>query len=381
MKRASTVCMLFALAACGGGATAATELQAPHGFILETIASIRGARELAPLPNGDLLVGSSGSNIYIIAHADARTKPDAPSVFATVDDSDAAGIAFDPSSSTIFVGSNHGVYAIPYSSDERSAHRVTKIASVRTRVDTGHSTTSVAVANGVVYASVGSSCNACTETDPTRATIQQMNRDGSKMTPKAVHIRNAIALAVDPGTHHLWAGDAGQDELPQGHPYEFFDDVTAREGIVNYGWPACEENHQNYDSGANCANVAVPIVELPAYETLVGAAFYPETISGPFAFPHAYRGGAFVAAHGSWHQIDGRYASMPQVVFVPISGGKPRTPVDWKNPTTQWTPFLTGFQKGDGVTRVGRPTGVAVGALGSLFVADDDAGAVYRIRP
>jgi len=30
---------------------------------------------------------------------------------------------------------------------------------------------------------------------------------------------------------------------------------------------------------------------------------------------------------------------------------------------------------------VGRPSGIAVGAQGSLFLADDGNGAVYRIRP
>jgi glucose/arabinose dehydrogenase len=43
--------------------------------------------------------------------------------------------------------------------------------------------------------------------------------------------------------------------------------------------------------------------------------------------------------------------------------------------------FVGGFQLADGVTRIGKPTGIAVGAQGSLFVADDVNGMVYRIRP
>jgi glucose/arabinose dehydrogenase len=125
----------------------------------------------------------------------------------------------------------------------------------------------------------------------------------------------------------------------------------------------------------------VPLVELPAYETPIGAAFYSSQASGAYVFPQAYRGGAFVAAHGSWHQVNGAYAAIPQVVFVPMNAGTPQLPVDWSNPNAQWKPFLTGFQKSDGITRIGRPTGVAVGSQGSLFVADDGAGAVYRIRP
>ena len=65
----------------------------------------------------------------------------------------------------------------------------------------------------MLYVSVGSSCNNCQpELDPTRATIQQMQLDGSGVTPRAEHIRNAIALATSPQSGALWAGVAGQDE-------------------------------------------------------------------------------------------------------------------------------------------------------------------------
>ena len=98
--------------------------------------------------------------------------------------------------------------------------------------------------------------------------------------------------------------------------------------------------------------------------------------SGAHAFPQQYRGGAFVALHGSWHIPP----VPPRVVFVPMRGDDPSTPVDWSNPEAQWQPVVTGFQQWDGM-RVGRPTGIAVGPDGSLFIADDAANVVYRVRP
>jgi glucose/arabinose dehydrogenase len=68
------------------------------------------------------------------------------------------------------------------------------------------------------------------------------------------------------------------------------------------------------------------------------------------------------------------------VVFVALSGDRPKTPVAWNDPSVQWQQFVGGFQLESG-ERIGRPTGVAVGPEGSLFVADDKAGAIYRIRP
>ena len=351
------------------------------GLRIQTIAQINSARELAALPNGDLLVGTSSSNVYLVPNAESSGAAGKPLVFASMPESDAAGVTFDASSCTIFVGTTNGVYSTAYGDGDTSARTMTKIASVRTSSSGGHETTSVAVSNGTLYASVGSSCNSCTESDPTRATIQQMHLDGSSMSSRAVHIRNAIALTVNPQTGAVWAGDAGQDDLPIGHPYEFFDDVSSHAGTADYGWPQCEENHQSYGSGANCANMDVPLVELPAYSTIIGAVFYPQSASGTYALPSTYRGGAFLAAHGSWHQINGRFAAAPQVVFVPMNGDTPQRAVNWSDPTKQWSAFVSGFQRSDGVTRIGRPTGLAVGSQGSLFIADDAAGAIYRIRP
>jgi len=59
-----------------------------------------------------------------------------------------------------------------------------------------------------------------------------------------------------------------------GHPYEFFDGVTTHAGVADYGWPECEEDHNPFNSGADCSSTVAPLVEFPAYSTLIGAAFY-----------------------------------------------------------------------------------------------------------
>jgi glucose/arabinose dehydrogenase len=374
-----------AAAAPSGGAGApapkpAAGLTVPTGLHIETIASVPGARELAAAPSGDLFVGTTGSKVYIVQ--DAEGTASSPHVFADVGDAPAAGVALSTQNGALYVGTEFGIYRIPYRTGDASAQsKPQKIASVRTGGGTGHSTTSVAVAGNTLYASVGSSCDACTETDTTRATIQQLGLDGSGMRAKAVRIRNAIALTVNPATGTLWAGNAGQDSLPQGHPYELFDAVNAHGGVADYGWPDCEENNHAYRTGADCSKTVVPRVEFPAYETAIGAAFYPSNPTGAHAFPAQYRGGAFVALHGSWHTPDGCNVR-PRVAFVPMNGDTPQKAVDWADPNAQWSDFISGFQPGcSASTRIGRPTGVAVGPQGSLFVADDQTGNIYRIRP
>jgi glucose/arabinose dehydrogenase len=133
---------------------------------------------------------------------------------------------------------------------------------------------------------------------------------------------------------------------------------------------------------ADCSHTVVPHVELPAYSTIIGATFYPSSMSGAHVFPSAYRGGLFLTAHGGAHtDADGGFSTPPRVVYVPMNGDTPVTPVNWGDPTKQWTDFVTGCQLADGVTRVARPSGITVGRDGSLFLADDLNSTVVRIRP
>jgi glucose/arabinose dehydrogenase len=349
-------------------------LTVPAGFTIERIATVEQARELTVAPNGDLFVGTSRNAVYVVPDALGNAAP--AKVFVELSDHPVAGVTID--GERMYLGAQFGVYELPYRSGDRTARaQPRKIESVRTSgVARDHFTTTVVVANKLLFTSVGSSCNNCDpDLDATRATIQQADLDGTGMTVKARHIRNAIALAVDPATGVLWAGVAGQDELPHGHPYEMFDPVTLHSGVADYGWPYCYENHQAVGSH-DCSGQTVARVVFPAYETPIGATFYPEHPTGAHAFPEAYHGGAFVTLHGSWHQPP----VPPRVVVVPMNGDTPKTPVNWDDPTTQWKDFVSGFQNASG-QRLARPTGVAVAPDGTLFVSDDEDGGILRIRP
>ncbi|HEY0613169.1 MAG TPA: hypothetical protein VGC96_00955 [Candidatus Elarobacter sp.] len=358
-------------------------LRVPAGFLVSKIASIGGARQLAALPNGDLIVGTNGSTVAIVPNAESSGVTGSPQTFANVGDAPAQGVAFG--GGFVFVATQHGVYRIPYTTGATSGS-ATKIASLRTGSVAPnsdgdiHVTSSVTVSGSALYVGVGSSCNACAETDATRATVQRLALDGSGMTTQARRWRNPIAMATDPATGTVWAGGAGQDSIAQGHPFEFMDPVSSRAAGADYGWPDCEENQVAYKSGVNCSSVVVPALEFPAYSTLIGAAFYPAGQSGSYAFPAPWRGGLFVGVHGSWHAVNNVPADPPHVAFVPFAAGMPARAVSWSNPVAQWDDFFNGFQDASG-SRIGRPTGVAVGAQGSLFVADDASAAIYRIRP
>lgn len=384
----------------------------PSNFYGNTIAQITSPRQLVALPNGDLLVGSRANNsdgsstVFLVPNAEAPGATEHPVAFVSVPDTQAQGITYAPAANAIYIATTNAVWMVPY----RVGDLVARSAPARiVRVRTGaiapnsdgdvHSSTSVTASSNALYIGVGSSCNACTEVDPTRAVVLRTDLSGAGMTTVATRLRNAIALAIDPSTGTLWAGGAGQDCLvpapartcaaqddayKSGHPFEYIDPVTTHgAGPADYGWPDCEENHTAYTAGAICTGTVVPQVIAPAYSTMIGATFYPKAPAGTYAFPAAYGGGLFATLHGSWHESsNGVPIAAPDVIFVPLVGDRPVTPVDWSAPKAgaQWTSFVDGFQNTDG-TRYGRPTGIAVGSQGSLFIADDATNTIMRVRP
>jgi glucose/arabinose dehydrogenase len=390
----------------------------PANFYGETIAAgLSAPRQLVALPNGDLLAGSNDKSniVYIIPNAEAKGAAGTPHVFVTLPNGAAQGVAIDPSHNNLYVATNQSVWRVPYHAGDTSepTSAAVEVAKLRRGIVAPnsdgdvHFTSSAAVTATTLYVGVGSSCNACTESDPTRATIQQIDVSTLAQSTKAVRFRNALAVTVNPATGTVWAGGAGQDGLMpmngaivlgvsdprQAHPYEFFDPVSLRAGVPDYGWPVCEENDHLYNPqntpGASCTSSTngaqkdvVPAVVFLAYSTVIGATFYPLVQTGTYAFPSGYHGGAFVAMHGSWHEdASGRPLSQPDVAFVPMSGDVPSTAVNWNDSTAQWSSFLYGFQDTSTGNRLGRPVGLAIGPQGSLFIADDFAGTIYRIRP
>src|SRR5690242_4147706 len=88
-------------------------------------------------------------------------------------------------------------------------------------------------------------------------------------------------------------------------------------------------------------------------------------------FPSAYKDGAFVAFHGSWNR-----APEPQggynVVFQPLADGK------LSGPFVVFADGFAGAVKQPGQA-AHRPTGLAVGPDGSLYIADDQGGRICRV--
>jgi glucose/arabinose dehydrogenase len=203
----------------------------------------------------------------------------------------------------------------------------------------------------------------------------------------ATGIRNAEGFAIDAGGR-IFVTMHGRDQLHANWPALYKPEeeamLPAEEVLLlrhagDYGWPECYYDgiqgklvlapEYGGDGGKQlwpCATKIAPIAAFPAHWAPNGMALYDKQ-----QFPSRYRNGVFIAFHGSWDR-----APYPQggynVVFQALAGDQA---------SGRCEIFADGFA--GAVQAPGqalhRPSGVAVGPDGSLYVSDDIRGRIYRI--
>jgi glucose/arabinose dehydrogenase len=217
-----------------------------------------------------------------------------------------------------------------------------------------------------MYVTVGSGSNVDTGEDPRRAAINRYNPDGSGHEIYASGMRNVIGLRWYPGTDVLWAATQERDALGDDLVPDYFTHVI-QGGF--YGWPYAyfgpNEDPRNKGQRPDLVRkTIVPDVNLGSHVAVLDAIFYTGT-----QFPAEYRGGAFLAFHGSWNRSKRVGQS---VAFLPFKDGKPAGPV---------RQFLTGWMLSPDSRDVwGRPVGLIQMPDGSILVSDDGGKKIWRIR-
>jgi len=260
-------------------------------------------------------------------------------------------------------------------------------------------------AQGNLYVDLGSATNACqgqnrmpnssgiqpcTELE-TRAGIWRYdaNRTGQRFTPAerfATGLRNGEGIAFD-AAGRIFATQHGRDQLAENWPNLYTPEQGANEPAeelvqlepgADYGWPYCyfdltqqklvlaPEYGGDGKKVGLCAEKRGPVAAFPAHWAPNDLVLYDGQ-----QFPAAYRGGAFIAFHGSWNR-----APFPQgdynVVFQPLANGEPTGP---------YVVFADGFAgafKEPG-RAAHRPSGLAVGPDGALYITDDAHGRIWRV--
>lgn len=224
--------------------------------------------------------------------------------------------------------------------------------------------------DGMLYVSVGSTCNACDETDPQHATMLRMRPDGSEREIFASGLRNTIGFAWHPETQELWGLDHGIDWLGNDDQPEELNRITWRS---KYGWPYIYADGRENPQDEPPAEISVeawrrastsPVLTYTAH-----SAPMQMTFGTAGSLPDEYDGDAFATMRGSWNR---KPPSGYEVVRIDFEDGKP----------VAIEPFLSGFvrEEGGGHGYLARPVGLAMTEDGSMLVGDDSNGIIYRVR-
>jgi glucose/arabinose dehydrogenase/mono/diheme cytochrome c family protein len=220
--------------------------------------------------------------------------------------------------------------------------------------------------------------------------LYDANETGQKFSPAerfATGLRNGEGIVFD-SSGRIFATQHGRDQLSQNWPNLYTPEQGANEPAeelvllergADYGWPECyfDDVQQKLvlapeyggDGGKTigvCAQKQGPIASFPAHWAPNDLLYYHGQ-----QFPAAYDGGVFIAFHGSWNR-----APFPQggynVVFQPLANGKP---------SGKYVVFADGFA--GAVKEPGqaahRPSGLAIGPDGALYISDDQRGRIWRV--
>jgi glucose/arabinose dehydrogenase len=352
------------------------QLQVPTGFKIEQYAAgFRDPRVLMTAPNGDIFVSESRADqIKVMRDKDGDGKPEQTEIFTEDQLNKPFGIAFyppGPEPQYLYVANTDGVIRFPYRNGDLKARGSAEKLGVKLSPGGllrggGHWTRDLVFSpNGKkMYVSVGSrSNNSDSAAEADRARIFEFNPDGSGQKVYAWGIRNAVGIAIRPGSDELWMSTNERDGLGDNLVPDYISRV--RPGGF-YGWPWFYlGNHQDPRHKGKHPELAghaiVPDVLLQSHSASLNLCFYDGK-----QFPAEYRGDIFAALHGSWNR---NRRTGYKIIRVPLDHGKSRG---------EYEDFVTGFVTPTGDVW-GRPVGLTVAQDGSLLFSEDGHGTIWRV--
>lgn len=416
-----TILLTLAVVSCGEGEKKETEetglkispdnagIKVPEGFgVIEVADSLGAPRHIAVNSRGGIYVKLrqpvDGKGILYLEDTDGDGIADSKTGFGNYG---GTGIYLDDTH--LYASSDEEVFRYPLTGDQV----VVDTATVDT-VITGliarrsHATKSFTLdGKGNLYVNIGAYSNACQEEDRTLGspgmkpcpildsaggiwmfrtdkTLQSYG-DGLRY---ATGLRNVVGLDYNKSTDQLYVTQHGRDQLntlfPDLYDQEASADLPAEtlyainEGD-DAGWPYIYYDHLKKekilspeyggDGEQTAGEDAIdPIVAFPAHMAPNALLFYTGDM-----FPERYRNGAFIAFHGSWNRAPEKQEGY-YVAFVPFENGAV---------AGDWEVFADGFAGQDTIyspdEAAHRPTGLAQGPDGSLYVSDDSGGTIFRI--
>jgi Raf kinase inhibitor-like YbhB/YbcL family protein len=340
-------------------------INAPDGFTVKPFATgLKNARIIAVAPNGTVYVSRRDQgDVLMLRDNDGDGRADGDPV-VVANRPGAHGLAIHDGK--LYLIAVKEIFVADILADGRLESLKMIVGDLP---DAGqHANRTIAFGpDGMLYISVGSTCNACNESNQENATLLRASPDGQTRSIFARGLRNTIGFAWHPATGELWGMDHGIDFLGENEQPEELNKIEIGK---QYGWP-----HVWGSGGLNPQTTPVGEISKEEWKknsvpmtlgyTAHAAPMQMVFYSGG-SFPKAFDGDAFVTMRGSWNR---EQPSGYEIVRIRFENGQPK----------EITPFVTGFLTDGGKTHIARPVGLAVARDGALLIADDANGVIYRI--
>ncbi|HET6756388.1 MAG TPA: sorbosone dehydrogenase family protein [Burkholderiales bacterium] len=349
--------LLFTAAAAYGRSPPLNTIKLPPGFEIKVFAEdVPNARQMALSKSGVVFVGSrEAGKVHAVVDHNRDAKADKVYTIATGLNMP-SGVAFQ--NGALYVAEVSRV--LRFDDIEANLANPPKPVVVNDRFpsDRHHGWKFIAFGpDGLLYVPVGAPCNICEPDFKRYANIMRMQSDGSALEVFAVGVRNSVGFDWHPDTKELWFTSNGGDNLGDNIPPDELN--RAPKKGMHFGYPYCHGGFipdPKFGTTRKCSEFTPPEVKLGPHVAALGMRFYRGAM-----FPAEYRNRIFIAEHGSWNRSD--------KIGYRITMAAPGT--------DRYEVFAEGWLQGEQAW--GRPADVLVMPDGSLLVADDRVGAIYRI--
>src|SRR5580692_7018056 len=333
------------------------QLKLPKGFKIEVYASgIPDARSLRVGDKGTVFVANRVQDkVYAIVEKDGKREVKVIASGLRKPN----GLAFH--NGTLYIAEQWQISKIDNIEDKLDNPPKPTVFYTDLPHDEAHSWKFIAIGpDNKLYVPVGQPCNNCIPSDR-HGQIRRMDLDGKNVEVIARGVRNTVGFDWSPTTHDLYFTDNGRDWMSEDLPNDELNRLT-KVG-QHFGSPYCYQGNipdPQFGWGHSCDEFVPPVALMGPHAAALGMRFYTGTM-----FPSEYRGGIFVARHGSWnrsHKFGG------DIAFVKLNRDGSVKSVE---------PFISGFLVDN--KYIGRPVDVQPMKDGSLLISDDYDGAVYRV--
>ena len=186
------------------------------GFSLIKYADLPRPTAFAFDSAGRMYATSQDGNLYLLTDADRDGRADTTSIFAS-GYVFPLGVAVQESTGKVYV-SHQGVISVLSDGNQDDVADDERILAGDLPFGLHQNDNLIFGPDGWLYVGVGSTCNACEDTNPQSASILRFNVQTGEREIYATGLRNPYGIAFDPSTGDLFATDNGRDDLGMEFP-------------------------------------------------------------------------------------------------------------------------------------------------------------------